>query len=168
MKSFKNHLRATGSTAVATLVLMLVSAGQTAAQPQPVIDREFAARNAVQHLFSGSIPPFRNCGNAIAYTVPTGKRLVIEQVSVSLRLPSGEFAFSLVVATSLGGGTIAHSLLPTKLGTFGSLEFFTASQPVRIYADPGTDVIAEACRPSSGETTGIFTGSISGYLVPIP
>ena len=118
------------------------------------------------------------CGGTI-YTVPAGKRLVVEYASMSVCSLPGQSA-QLSISTTIGGAAVEHfvSIAPPAAGpgsnsigcnplvsTGSSLT--AVGQPVRLYADAGTLVGANADRTSNtGNAT--FTFSISGYLVDVP
>ncbi|HWH82768.1 MAG TPA: hypothetical protein VNU71_11095 [Burkholderiaceae bacterium] len=115
-----------------------------------------------QRLFFASGPPAPES----QFTVPAGKRLLIETVTVEVQTPPtlvGEASFS----TSVGGVVAIHRL---KLGQDG-LNFFSRMQysgthNVRIYADPGT-VVQFTARPlTTGSALGDF--SVSGQLFNVP
>ena len=118
------------------------------------------------------------CGGTL-YTVPSGKRLVIEYASLSVCALPGQSA-QLSISTTLGGAAVEHfvNIAPPAAGpgstsigcnplvnTGSSLT--AVGQSVRLYADAGTLVGANADRTSNvGDAN--FTFSISGYLVDVP
>ncbi len=85
------------------------------------------------------------------YTVPAGKRLVIENVSAHMRV--------------LAGAEAEVPMVPQ--GTFGRESHFSATQNMRLYADPNTAVTLSYSR-STTDTTGKVTLGFSGYLVDKP
>lgn len=111
------------------------------------------------------------------YTVPAGKRLVIEYASMRVCILPGQSA-TLSIATQVGDQAVFHYLNGTPPaagpGTFAigcnsslpSSEVAVGEQ-VKIYADAGTTVVLTGSRNS---TTGSasFQFSISGYLVDVP
>jgi hypothetical protein len=110
------------------------------------------------------------------YTVPAGKRLVIEYVSAEACLLPGVAAlFS--ISTSVGGQYVTHYLPGTPpANSPGSVQFgcnaspssfVTAGAQVRIYADAGTTIQGEAAR---NPVTGVINAdlAISGYLIDVP
>ena len=103
------------------------------------------------------------CGNNV-YTVPSGKRAVVEYVSAQCpQFPSG-FGCAGFVQTTLNGVMVSHSLraVPASNGTFN-----TVGQQVRIYGDAGT-VITAGGYSTGGPATGTINLAISGYLVDLP
>ena len=98
------------------------------------------------------------------FTVPAGKRLVIETVSLLIFLPSGQNFDSVSIATSVGGQTVNYSLFPSPIPQSGTVSLYGVTQPLKIYADAGTQVVAAILRPiASGD--GTLNLVISGYLV---
>ncbi len=106
------------------------------------------------------------------FSVPAGKRLVVEHVSAFLGVPDGQKVL-FGIATRLGGMLEIHSLVAQEQGVFpqvlglGAKATFVASQPSRFYADSSTEVIVSVARTS---TTGTAAGSmvVSGHFVDLP
>jgi len=98
------------------------------------------------------------------FTVPAAKRLVIETVSLLITLPPSQNFDSVSIATSVGGQVVNYSLFPALIPQSGSAMLYGITQPLKIYADPGTQVVAAILRPvASGD--GSLDVVISGYLV---
>jgi hypothetical protein len=97
------------------------------------------------------------------FTVPEGKRLVIEQVSAISLPPSGQIVRNYVLITTVDGALAFHTI-PS---TFNGFADFVGCQQVRVYADGGTLVKLGAARDTS---TGSYetVGAVSGYLIPMP
>ncbi len=100
------------------------------------------------------------------YTVPAGKRLVIENVSAHMRVLAGAFV-RVSVHTSVGGAASEAEVPMVPQGTFGRESHFSATQNMRLYADPNTAVTLSYSR-STTDTTGKVTLGFSGYLVDKP
>ena len=100
------------------------------------------------------------------YTVPAGKRLVIENVSAHMRVLAGAFVV-VSVHTSVGGAASEAEVPMVYQGTFGREAHFSATQNMRLYADPNTAVTISYSR-STTDTTGKVTLGFSGYLVDKP
>ena len=84
---------------------------------------------------------FGTANPLILYTVPDGKRLVIEWASVGANVPAGQRITSFTFSTTAGNTGQGHRLVVYDQGTtFNCSAHFTASQQVRFYADPGTQV----------------------------
>ncbi len=140
-----------------------VKVGNSASSPVLVRDVDDAARSAFHASADVGIPDTRSEGLATITTVPAGKRLVIEYVSILAQAPTGQklFAQITVFVDSVGQN---HFITLTPQGAFSSTDVFTAAQPTRLYADAGTNVTASLFRNA---TTGVVgnTVAISGYLV---
>ena len=151
-----------------------VSVSNLGSSPLPVRDVDNPARRAVQ------FQAFLNCsGGGIGcspaqtpYTVPEGKRLVIEYASMKVTLSEGQSAI-LGILTTLNGELVTHyfpqtqpALAPNP-GISPSGNYVSAGQQVRIYADSGTNVSFQVDRTSNTGTFVIIV-SMSGYLVDMP
>jgi hypothetical protein len=147
--------------------------------PLSVLDAGNPAKQPVQMDVFVTIPVNQTVASVGGPSVPMGKRLVIEHVSVTGSLPQGQkVACSVFVRDPLSrnGILVGHGLPVSFLGTFGEgaspqPDVFQASQPIRLYADhtdlnPST-IGFQAERTASAGTAG-FTFSFSGYLVDVP
>jgi hypothetical protein len=114
---------------------------------------------------------------ALIFTVPSGKRLVIEHVSAECEVLPGERIGRLGIraATSAQSAIyVGHSLIPISNAPGNTAVFnsFLASQPVTVYGGPGTEVTMYA-QKFSPFGTNVVSGStcifsISGHLVNVP
>jgi hypothetical protein len=135
-------------------------------------DVEWAAKHAVTG--SCTTPAYQEGGNALCvlYTVPAGKRLVVETVSFYVTTPAGSnwgpVAFG---ATSsavnpfffLQANAVAFTPVQGQSGT-GLMQGFS-TQMVKMYLAPGQILMGEF---EYGSPTNTFYGdyfSFSGYLV---
>ena len=110
------------------------------------------------------------------YTVPAGKRLVIEYASLGVCILPGQSA-TLNIATTTSGQSANHYLngTPPAAGpgtaaigcNSGPSSFVATGQQVKIYADAGTGVVVTGDRNSTDGSAN-FHFSISGYLVDVP
>ena len=100
-----------------------------------------AARNVITFALNNPTDTF---------VVPSGKRLVVEQISA---LPGGAFSNIAILVTTLNGADFHAYLTPDPTGPYR----FTG----RLYADPLTNVSL-----NPGSATGQF--SVSGYLIDYP
>ncbi len=142
----------------------LVQVTNTSADPVPVEDH---ARQAVLlFAYSSSVQtavliPFYDAHGG-PFTIPPGKRLVIEFVSGRLYLPAGSFP----VGASLNGtlGTDYDEFLVTPAITYyGSgdiLSISSFSQSVRFYTDTPPSIVFSVSGAASGADV-----TASGYLV---
>ena len=106
--------------------------------------------------------PFSNVSESNGTTVPAGKHLVVETVSVLLYLPSGNKVGAFLRYKT--GGVAARMFLPvTYQYSDSSNDLYFATTTVRLYADPGSQVFVEANSPSG---VGVGTQcTVSGYLI---
>ena len=106
--------------------------------------------------------PFSNVSESNGTTVPAGKHLVVETVSVFLYLPSGDKVAAFLKYRT--AGVAARMFLPVTLQySDGGTDYYFATTTVRLYTDPGSQVLAEALSPS-----GVDVGTqctVSGYLI---
>jgi hypothetical protein len=112
---------------------------------------------------SCSINGFLGCGKTL-YTVPSGKLLVIQEVTLHVTVPKGQKVPDASIATSLGGFGITHQLSGQNEGTSqnGSTDHFAYTHHVTLYAD-GLVSFNVVRNSYSGTITA--SGTISGYLV---
>jgi hypothetical protein len=96
------------------------------------------------------------------FTVPAGKRLVIEHATANCQLPLGQRFRALGIVTSTD-----HNLIPVHLGDFGGNSHFVMSQPIKIYAAPLENVVVKAARSFFGGS-GNCIFSFSGFLIDLP
>jgi hypothetical protein len=124
-----------------------------------------------------------SCSQLTLFSVPDGERLVIETVNFSTTLavmpnptaitPPPPLLFpadtDAYIATTVAGTHVSYvvKLLDTNVPPFAG------TSEVRVYADPGTQVMATFCQalPGPPAAVGGVTGdsqlSISGYLVHV-
>jgi hypothetical protein len=139
-------------------------------------DSDSPARQPFQ--FSGVLP---NEGSAIgvSFTVPSGHRLVISELSLRLAIPNPDLLNEVSVTTT---ANVLGTFTTTKFLVFPSLQktlpgpnsicncavdFYGLNQQVTLYAEGGSSVSINASRYTAD---GSFFGpvSISGYLINTP
>lgn len=129
--------------------------------PLPVRNVNDAA-DVFQTSVQMTIPDNNCCGPVGEFTIPSGKRLVIEDVSAVAHI-NNEIA-TIHVTTTAAGNTVDHSVVGMQTG---ANQEAAAGRVTRLYADAGTTVSVSAHRFGlSGPAT--FTVSLSGYYVPMP
>jgi hypothetical protein len=112
-------------------------------------------------------------GGGTVYTVPTGKRLVIETATVIAQLPAGQRAstnllINLAGATGKTGPGVGVFEIPmSESFDNGTVAICAGSLGSHMYADAGTTVDVSVDR-SDGTGSGTFTVAIAGYLVNTP
>ncbi len=99
-----------------------------------------------------------------SYSVPSGKRLVVEYASLSAYLPASGQTMFVRITTSVGGAEAFHTLALQKREDYGVLKQFEGAHLVRLYADPATTVRVAAGRLPAADTANC-TLTLSGYLV---
>jgi hypothetical protein len=128
-----------------------------------VQDRDSKARNIYQALNSCS-----NASNPCQITfaaVPAGKRLIIEQVSALVTLPTA--AGSSLADVELRGGNVFQFLpLVAAPGNFGGQVQFTTNQTVLASYDAGQ--VPEVDTFVASASTFSVVASISGYMIDLP
>jgi len=167
-----NHLTVAAGIAViaATLIFAETRTGHASAvnnpnpnpspQPAPQLVRDIdnPARQPFQRQLGFEVTEF---GGFSSFTVPAGKRLVIEYVSASGVVPSGDSMQYLVVT-----GEVQNFIPVAQQASAPGVVFCVAGLQTRLYAEPGTSVTLGALRTGSTGTSSANI-SISGYLVDI-
>ena len=142
----------------------LVSVGNS---PTVLVGNEASNPVSVRDVGNAKPTPFHT--SDVPFLVPVGKRAVIEFVS---RQSTGEggsasdFFFQAGIRTVNNGRSLCHLLLTTtRTLPYTGRNDYLASQVVRIYADPATNI--QLCDSYSGPQ---FFGSvsISGFLEDVP
>ena len=108
-------------------------------------------------------------GNVAAYgsiPVPSGKRLVIEYLSLFGNLPAGQ-RLNVSVVTLVSGLRASYRPQINTQDAGDGTTSVSASEVMRVYADSGTIVSLNATR-SSSTGSGPLTVSISGHYVNLP
>ena len=101
------------------------------------------------------------------YSVPAGKRLVVEYASAWAYLPPAGQTMFVRITTTVGGSEAFHTLALQKREDYGVLKQFEGAHLVRLYADPATTVHVAAGR-QPGADMASCTVTLSGYLVDVP
>lgn len=161
--------QAVGTTAVSGNVSVVnqptVKIGNTVAAPVAVRDVDNPARHPFQFFATFA----KTGGNLIVdnqIAVPSGKRLVIETVTLQAFVPAGQKL--LAQLNMVGGGTFAqHNIVLTPQGgfDFDLLDYFAATETVRLYADSGSAVPLHVTRSSSDGNLWGGSYTVSGYLI---
>jgi hypothetical protein len=130
MKKFRNALIIGGGIGVLLLTFGLAYQGSAKAKPS-VLDE-------IAHPFQTHLCDTAPCvaSHQDTFSVPSGHRLVIEFVSGRCDVSEA----TVFLSTTVNGTTVLHNFVPLHTsnanGTEGSF-----SQPTRLYADPGTNVV---------------------------
>jgi hypothetical protein len=102
----------------------------------------------------------------VDFTVPAGKRLVIDAVSISSSLDThGQKMLTAAVQAHVNGQFEDYFMTPTFTGVNTSgRDVYIAGQQTTIYADGGTDVLLFGSRDSF-TGAGILNVSVQGHLI---
>jgi hypothetical protein len=121
----------------------------------------FAVNSGTSSINAGSISVTQ-----VLLTVPAGKRAVIEHVSCIDFLASGDNFVRMELRHTLGGVAKAQQFVHDFVGASlaSGIDVWSFSQPIRAYADPGTDISMSALRRNSAGTGGIEC-ELSGHFV---
>jgi hypothetical protein len=143
-----------------------VQVGNTPTSPVPVGNVN-DARNPFQRRVAFDIVGTTQ-GDA-GIIVPAGKRLVIEHISARAQGPVGVKYFgSIQVVAWPGEQQAIHYLVFNFQGTFGDVDEYTASQPLRAYADVNVPPATFTVTRSDITGSSHIEMDISGYLVDVP
>jgi hypothetical protein len=123
-----------------------------------------------QRIGEASMPIVGDCDNALCGSpgLPAGLRLLIEHVSAQLELPNrqmAEVSINTTLRTPVGVKRLSHYFIANNFLLFFSQDWYVLSQPTRLYASSGTDVVARVVRSSPNETAIVFI-TLSGRLEP--
>jgi hypothetical protein len=136
-----------------------------ASHPVPMTSADEPGRQAFAFFKSDSWESGED-SHFVSFTVPAGKRLVIEAVSISgSRDTHGQKMLTAAVQAHVNGQFEDYFMTPTFTGVNTSVrDVYIASRQTTIYADGGTDVKLFGSRYSfSG--AGILNVSVQGHLI---
>jgi hypothetical protein len=174
MTKFNNRLLALGSLVALSVIAPAASyaLGDTAsAQAKTQNVNVVSARelNPFQATQTNSTDLF---AVGVDFTVPAGKRLIIEFASVKASLRVGEKLSASISATNAGTETTHQIVMSSQQSTFAN-DLFAGAEQMLMYADAGSTVRIEALRQSilgggQDQQPMRIDASISGYLVDLP
>lgn len=163
-----------GTSLSITFLLTTTAFGQTdvnvvnsSSAPVPVVNIN-DAQQPIQK-WAGTVQQPNNTATQLTlFTVPQGKRLVIEFVSFQGVVPQGQRISHCRLNTIVGNEIFNMFPVMTQLPdyVFGEAAF-GASQTVKLYADQNTSVRVYFIR-SGVSGTATLNASISGYLIDVP
>ena len=122
--------------------------------------------SAVQEAGEASQPFQVHLDGPETFTVPAGKRLVIEYVAayyVVPTTPNQQPNHWIAINTKIGSATVDHFVLTYRTYVNATETVYNAGQIVRLYADPGTQVSATFPDLAAGATL-----RLSGHFVNVP
>jgi hypothetical protein len=137
--------------------------------PLLVRDVDNAARQSFRKSVFVSLPD----GTSFAainpgITPPTGKRLVIEAVSVSGNIPSGQkYSCSLNITDEFAQVLFDLDLALALQATFGPVDTYQGNTITRVYVENSDNVAFDVFRTAATGAAGMRV-SFSGYFVDVP
>jgi len=136
----------------------------------PIHDVDNAARQPVAFFADVAFADGSSfSGTSFGFTVPAGKRLVIETISAEIPVPVGQ-----QVTAQINTGL--NNFFPIVFLPFNSKfadnslsqDTYIATIPVRMYSDPGTAPSVSISRNSTQGSSNLGFVSCFGYLVNLP
>jgi len=141
-----------------------INVGNFGDSPLPVRDVDSPGRQLVR---AGESCSGSGC-SATVFTVPAGKRLVIEYASIEANIPLGKMARWQLLTNSSGIQNAEFNFPLTQPAVvFGAITQVTAGQQVRFYAEAGDAVRMGGATNDSAQPSN-YNFAISGYLVDVP
>jgi hypothetical protein len=145
-------------------VVTVPANAQTSSVPVKVVN----AKDAVQLFFVVDQVDGELSKLSASFTVPAGKRFVVEHISGLARMLENQRPAEVEFNTTVNGKTALNSLLFVEQSSGGATAHtFVANHMVQIYADPGTTIQVYFLRNFSSGGATLFV-TMNGYLVPIP
>jgi hypothetical protein len=139
----------------------------TPAQAVPVHDINNPPRQPFQKEIIVNLIQGSDTGEEFVFTVPAGKRLVVEHASATAFVPVGQ-KVRMFLVSRLNSQLTSEALVATPQGIIDNgRDVFVASHPVRLYAGSGDFVRAVAIRSDSAVNGFVFF-SVAGYLIDEP
>jgi hypothetical protein len=142
------------ATVAAMLVLLVVGVMAVTGNAQRTVTSRDPAAQAVQFTIQFTTTDTAHSGS---YTVPTGKRLVLQYMTARADGIVAAFTVTTVVNTQ----TATYDLEASS-GPYGHMIRDNAGN-VRIYADGGTDVILRAVASAGVQVFAAFSGYFIDY-----
>jgi hypothetical protein len=144
-----------------------VSVANAPGNPVLVRDVDRAARQPYAMWVVGTMPAGQLASNAPDFTrtVPAGKVLVIETVSMRIETQADQQAIGGFGFRS--GGVYNEHYLPLRVTALGGLLYHESIESVKVYADPSTDVWSYV-RLNTNVSGTTVRFNFSGYLVDAP
>jgi hypothetical protein len=151
------------------IVATLVQVANTPANPVPTQAVDNPARQPVgldvqDSIADGQPGAFATFGDANGpYTVPAGKRLVVESISAQFNLPTGQKPTDLLFLTTINGRQAGFTALPIFSSSANGTDFFQVAANFTAYVDPGTQLQVLCDRSSTTGAAACFV-LVMGHL----
>jgi hypothetical protein len=102
------------------------------------------------------------------WSIPAGKVLVVEHVSVRVRVNAGERITVSLTCQGTPAGLSAHRLVLTSQGTFDGFEHLVGTTPLRCYTSNQmiVNIVRNSQKPLTLTANAEF--SVSGFLAAVP
>jgi hypothetical protein len=158
-----------GPRAAQAIVATLVQVTNTSANPVPTQAVDNRARQPVgldvqDSIADGQPGAFATFGDANGpYTVPAGKRLVVESISAQFNLPTGQKPTDLLFLTTINGRQSGFTALPVFSSSANGTDFFQVATNFTAYVDPGTQLQVLCDRSSTTGAAACFV-LVMGHL----
>ena len=145
--------------------------------PIPTRDVDTPALRPIQAGAVAQSGTLTGPANFVLFTVPSGKRLVVEYFSSEVGIATGTSInrYSLGIAPNPdvpGNVTFSHFIAPSyhsPCGTCGAgTELFVASQPIRMYVDAGKALVVNITFSGGVGPSAFGFFMVSGYLINAP
>jgi hypothetical protein len=134
---------------VASLAILCLSAAGAAAQP--------SAEEAI-NVWADTVAQ-ANQVDLVVYTVPPGKQLIIDNVSLRATVPNGER----VISANMNLPAV-HFFVVTGQGSDGSRNYFTAAQRTSIVVGPNQTIVFRVERNNQGTPANVVV-ALAGRLI---
>ena len=144
-------------TVIATCIALAASVGVGAAQDKTGIHSAISVQFNASNVAAGTV-----------YTVPAGKRLVIENASGNCGVASPEKVRHSYLYFGNSGVNVAHAMVPVQTSDANSLSTFIISWSGRLYADAGPIQMGASKNGSVVAPAYACYLAISGYLISVP
>jgi hypothetical protein len=144
-----------------------VTVTNTAAHPVPTRSQDEPGLQPVQRTDLVIFAAGEQVKDKTLYTVPAGKRLVIEEASVRAQLFTG-VSQSMVFLRATGGGFGVHYVPLTSVGPVDGMgTVLVGTELLRGYADPGVNVDASVTLNTASGSGGRFEVTFTGHLIDL-
>jgi len=172
MRSSTQNVLVTNSSVPVTLsnTASVQVSNKVADGPLLVRDVDVYARTPVEGFQQSTMQENTDFDSVTLYTVPVGKRLVVQHLSLGAESPSGQ-QFYAAFAESLDVNDVSEMRCFFKIDTQGAsgfgTTFFQGTVEAPIYVNAGHRLKVSAIRNASTGSA-IFTASFAGYLEALP
>jgi len=99
-------------------------------------------------------------------TIPAGRGLIVELVTAQATSTSAEAYMVIGLSTTAGGENVTHEIPLERQVISSTRTLLGVTQPLRAYADPGTELCIRVVTFDGGPFPSIST-TISGQLAPV-